>query len=119
MTNIAFGDVTRIISAKDNGGETSVVIVDVRTAEEVNNTGLIPHAINIPVNIVRDVLVDSDPKEFESIFEMPKPDPKKNSLLIYCHAGVRSLAASDVCEDAGFKVLHYPEGFAGWMKRQQ
>lgn len=119
MTNIAFSDVTRIVAAKDSGAEKNTVIVDVRTAQEVSNTGHIPHAINIPVNIVRDVLVDSDAAEFEKLFEIPKPDPKINTLLIYCHAGIRSLAASDACEEAGFKVLHYPEGFAGWMKRHQ
>ena len=115
MTNIAFADVCRVVSAKDSpAGDKNTVIIDVRSAEEVQRTGTIPHALHIPVNIIKEVLAEADPEAFMTTFKHEKPDPKRHTLLVYCHAGVRSLAASDAAEELGYKVLHYPEGFAGW-----
>jgi rhodanese-related sulfurtransferase len=72
-----------------------VIVLDVRTPME-NAQGRIKGSILIPV------------QELESrISEVPKGRP----ILVYCHAGNRSLMASRILESHGFKdILNLKSG---------
>jgi rhodanese-related sulfurtransferase len=128
-------------SGSSSSASTSYLIVDVRSAIEVKEMGIIPGAIHIPLNTFGDILQTCDGalanteiseeqrddivsaekeerEEFEEVFGVPKPTPATHTLVIYCQSGMRSMVASDIAEGLGYKgVLHYKGGFGEWARR--
>jgi thiosulfate:glutathione sulfurtransferase len=96
-------------------------LIDVRTPEETHRLGMIPTAINIPVNVVQEVLGnDVSPEEFEETYGIPKPRPADHSLWFYCQHGMRSAAAAEVAESLGYhSVSNFGGSFAEWAKSQK
>jgi rhodanese-related sulfurtransferase len=83
FSSIGFEQMSQIVKDKQRGAASasSIVVIDVRSVEEVKESGLIPFAVNIPVNIVPLVLRDDFcGDEFEDSFGCEKPDPKVNRL---------------------------------------
>jgi len=66
-----------------------VQIIDVRNAEEVEETGKIKGAMNIPAGEVTDRLVEI---------------PKEKELVLYCSTGARSEMTYNVLKEKGYKV---------------
>jgi len=75
------------------------VLVDVRTEFEVDNMGMIPGAINIPVDDLRANLEKLD---------------KNKEILIYCQVGLRGHVASRLLTNLGYKVKNLTGGFKTW-----
>ncbi|KAK1594424.1 Rhodanese-like domain-containing protein [Colletotrichum navitas] len=98
--------------AKDPKG---VVIVDSREPGELEQTGRIPSAINVPVSTAPESFHISE-EDFEERYGFPRPG-KDTELVFYCKAGVRSRAAAALAKDAGWtKVGEYPGSFMDWEK---
>ncbi|KAL1835909.1 hypothetical protein VTJ49DRAFT_5900 [Mycothermus thermophilus] len=96
-----FEAVQKLASSPDK----SVVLVDVREPHELQETGKIPGAINIPVTSAPDSFHITD-AEFEDRFGRPRP-PRDAEVVFYCRAGVRCRAAAGLARDAGWSKLAY------------
>ncbi|KAK3390479.1 Rhodanese-like domain-containing protein [Podospora didyma] len=93
----------------------NTVLVDSREPGELQRTGRIPGAINIPVTTAPDSF-HITPEEFEDRFGYPQP-AKDAEVVFYCKAGVRSRAAAGLARDAGWtKVSEYPGSWLDWVE---
>jgi rhodanese-related sulfurtransferase len=91
------------------------LVLDVREPGEVQKTGRIPGAINIPVTTAPDSYHIPD-EEFNDRFGFDRPS-KDAEVVFYCKAGVRSRAAAALAKDAGFvNVGEYPGSWVDWEK---
>lgn len=91
-------------------------IADVREPGEVESTGRIPHAINIPVTSAPESFHITD-EEFEDKFGYPRPG-KESEVVFYCKAGVRSRAAAGLAKGAGWtNVGEYPGSWMDWAAK--
>ncbi|MEH6451856.1 MAG: rhodanese-like domain-containing protein, partial [Psychromonas sp.] len=75
------------------------ILVDVRSEAEVDNMGMIPGAINIPVDDIRSNLDKLD---------------KNKQILVYCQVGLRGHVASRLLTNLGYKVKNLSGGFKTW-----
>ena len=82
--------------------DTSVIRLDVRTAEEYQG-GHIAGAINI------DVLNNDFQAKAISLL------PKDKTIALYCRSGRRSKKAAELLANAGYKVVELSSGFLGWQ----
>jgi phage shock protein E len=80
--------------------DSSIVLVDVRTASEYNEEH-IPHAILLPVD------------EIESRADKVIPD-QSATYIIYCRSGNRSAQASQILSDLGYKNIYDMGGIIDW-----
>ena len=80
----------------------SVVLVDVRTAEEYA-AGHIPNAKNIDV-------LKSDFKDQVEVL------PKDKEIAVYCRSGKRSLMAANTLAKMGYKVINLRGGWKEWQQ---
>ncbi|KAK4156225.1 Rhodanese-like domain-containing protein [Chaetomidium leptoderma] len=95
---------------------SSITIIDVREPHELQSTGRIPGALNIPLTSAPDSF-HITPEEFEDRFGFPRPGPDAE-VVFYCRAGVRSRAAAGLARDAGWeKVGEYPGSWLDWAER--
>ncbi|KAL0944227.1 rhodanese-like domain-containing protein [Colletotrichum truncatum] len=105
-----FGQMSELV--KNRNG---VVIIDSREPGELEQTGRIPTAINIPVATAPQSFHMSE-EDFEDRYGYPRPD-KEQELVIYCKAGVRSRALATLAKEAGWKnVGEYPGSWLDWEK---
>lgn len=81
----------------------SVVLVDVRTADEYND-GHIDGAKNI------DVLKD----DFEKVALSALP--KDKTIAVYCRSGKRSMKAVNILAKEGYKVVNLRGGWIEWTE---
>ena len=80
--------------------DEDVTVVDVRTPQEVAESGTLPGARHLPV---------------DQLEERKSELPRKGKMLIYCAAGARSAAACDFLMHAGYEDLYNLEGgFSNW-----
>ena len=88
---------------------------DAREPSELQATGRIPGAINVPITTAPDSFHVPE-SEFADRFGYARPG-KDQSLLFYCKAGVRSRAAAALAGEAGWKdVGEYPGSWMEWEK---
>ena len=80
----------------------SVVLVDVRTAEEYA-AGHIPNAKNV------DVLKSDFKDRVETV-------SKNKEIAVYCRAGKRSLMAANTLAKMGYKVINLRGGWKEWQQ---
>ena len=93
----------RAIEFENLSKESNTIILDVRTAAEVAD-GKIPIAIVIDIN---------DP-EFKTKALLLD---KKQSILVYCSAGVRSAQAAEFLHQQGFELVYHLKGGLGeWLQ---
>lgn len=71
------------------GIPANVQIIDVRNKEEIEETGMIKGALNIPAGDIADRLAEI---------------PKDKELVLYCSTGARSEMAYNVLKEKGYKV---------------
>lgn len=81
--------------------ESSVVRLDVRTAEEYAE-GHIADAFN----------VDVQKEDFEQ--KVTNLLPKDRTVALYCRSGNRSKKAAEILSKVGYKVVELSSGFKGW-----
>ncbi|WP_160061092.1 FAD-dependent oxidoreductase [Psychromonas sp. L1A2] len=75
------------------------ILLDVRTEAEVTKMGLIPGAINIPVDELRSNLYKLD---------------QSKEILVYCQVGVRGHVAARLLTNLGYMVKNMTGGFKTW-----
>ncbi|PNS16944.1 hypothetical protein CAC42_4908 [Sphaceloma murrayae] len=93
----------------------SKLLIDVREPSEYQE-GHIPSAINIPVKSQPDALLLPE-EEFEDRFGFAKPKTDVETVF-YCRSGVRSKAAAQIAEQAGYsKVGEYGGSWMDWVER--
>ena len=79
-----------------------VLLVDVREADERNRTGVLPHAVQIPLGELESRHAELD---------------REGVWITYCQAGVRSRQASELLRAHGFKrVLSLRGGIVAWTE---
>ncbi len=83
--------------------DKDVVVLDVRTYEEYKNDGHIKGAILIPLNQLKD-----------KIDELKQYKDKK--IIVYCRSGNRSVMASRILSNLGFKVFNMDGGINAWKE---
>jgi len=84
--------------------DTNITIIDVRTKEEIKSDGKIKNSILIPVQVLE-----------ESLELLEKFKDKK--IYIYCRTGNRSVTASRMLTNAGFKAYNIQGGIKNWKKK--
>lgn len=90
----------------------NILIIDVREPHELQETGVVPNSINIPLATVKDVLATSPGEDFKKTFGKDKPD-LDSEIIFTCRSGKRSAAAYAIAEDLGYKNLKNFDG--GWL----
>lgn len=79
----------------------NVMLVDVRNDDEVAR-GMIPGAVHIQLSML--------PLQYEKL-------TKANTVIFYCHSGVRSAHAADFAVNKGVKNVHnLVGGVVAWAK---
>ena len=81
----------------------NVVILDVRTPQEVKTDGKIPNSILIPLQELA-----------KKVDTLKKYKDKK--ILIYCRSGNRSVAAARILSSLGFNVYNIKGGINAWKE---
>ncbi|KAK3699422.1 hypothetical protein QZH41_018579 [Actinostola sp. cb2023] len=82
--------------------ERNIQLFDVRTRKEIEETGKIPGATNIPLDEVRDAF-SLTPDEFEKTFKVPKPGKDDGNITFYCRTGRRAKKAIKIIQELGYK----------------
>ncbi|KAI1748217.1 Rhodanese-like domain-containing protein [Xylaria castorea] len=100
------------LSSKDDS-PSKVTLIDVREPSELQSTGKIPGAANIPITTSPDSFHISA-SEFEERYGYDRPG-KDAEVVFYCKAGVRSRAAAGIAREAGWtNVGEYPGSWIEW-----
>ncbi|KAK7792880.1 hypothetical protein R5R35_000432 [Gryllus longicercus] len=99
-------------------GEKSIILIDVRQPHELQETGVLPTSINIPLNNLKTALESLSSEEFQKKYGIPLPD--KNAPLVFtCRSGNRSMKALLTALELGFKdAKHYAGGYLDWEKNK-
>lgn len=107
-----FEAINKLIQSSKPGA----VLIDAREPHELQQTGRIPGAINVPITTAPDSFhISAD--EFEDRFGYPRPSPA-TEVVMYCKAGVRSRAAAGLARDAGWtSVGEYPGSWLDWVEK--
>ncbi|RAH73431.1 rhodanese-like domain-containing protein [Aspergillus aculeatinus CBS 121060] len=123
---------TSLPSANPSSPQKPLILIDVREPAELNATGIIPTAVNVPLASQPDALFLT-PDEFETRFGFPKPGVEEGSLAVtdtagaaapeivfYCKAGVRARAAAQLAVQAGYDAARigvYEGSWLDWADR--
>ncbi|CAH1154777.1 unnamed protein product [Phaedon cochleariae] len=96
-----------------------VLIIDVREPKELQETGVIPGSINIPLGDIQSVLRDLSPEQFTQKYGRNKPSI--NSEIIFsCKSGKRAASALAISEQLGFKcVKNFSGGWLEWEEKSK
>ena len=85
--------------------DTNITLLDVRTKEELKSDGAIKNHILVPVQILER--------------NLDKLEKYKNSkIFVYCRSGNRSITASRILSNAGFKIYNIQGGIIEWKKKK-
>ena len=110
MMEAANAAVPRLTPAqvKDMIGKDNVVLVDVRDAMEVAQSGKVPGAVHIPRGLL----------EFKADPESPAHDKnldRSKTVILYCASGGRSALAGKTLKDFGYDKVFNLGGFKDWL----
>ena len=101
VPRLSFEEANNIIS------KVNTLIIDVRETPEIEATGLIKNAINIPKSIIDD--------NFDhSLIKNHLNDNEDITILVYCAVGVRSALVGHKLIKHGYKKVFNLGGFAEW-----
>ncbi|KIV98182.1 hypothetical protein PV10_01860 [Exophiala mesophila] len=109
-----FAELQKVVAA--SAADPHTIIVDVREPAELESTGRIPTAVNIPISSAADsFFLPAD--EFEERFGIARPGDKDH-VIFYCKAGVRSRAAAALARQAGFggDIAEFPGSWIEWFE---
>lgn len=111
-----FNSVNTIIASPDY--PKNITLVDVREFSELQKSGKIPGAINVPFNSQPSAFKYDQATWEESFANVPKP-ALDQELVFYCAAGRRAKAAADVAAEAGYENLGvYTGSFTDWQNNK-
>jgi rhodanese-related sulfurtransferase len=89
------------------GGENRVLVVDVRDAPEVAQTGKVAGALHIPRGML-EFRADPESAYHDPAFAKDKP------VILYCAAGGRAAMAGQALKDMGYAEVYNMGGFTDW-----
>ncbi|HWV42655.1 rhodanese-like domain-containing protein [Pseudorhodoplanes sp.] len=95
--------------ARELIGKDNVLVVDVRDAKEVEQTGKVPGAINVPRGMI-EFRADPDSPYHDKHFD------KSKTVIVYCASGGRSALAGKTLKDLGFEKVQNLGGFKDWAE---
>ena len=101
VPRLSFEEANNIISRMDT------LIIDVRETSEIEATGLIKNAVNIPKSII-------DANFDHSLIKNHLNDNEDITILVYCAVGVRSALVGHKLIKNGYKKVLNLGGFAEW-----
>ena len=101
VPRLSFKEANNIIS------KVNTLIIDVRETSEVEATGLIKNAVNIPKSII-------DANFDHSLIKNHLNDNEDITILVYCAVGVRSALVGHKLIKNGYKKVFNLGGFAEW-----
>ncbi|RZC33554.1 Rhodanese domain containing protein [Asbolus verrucosus] len=79
----------------------NALLIDVREPSELQQTGVIPESINIPLPILENVMKSSTQQEFRTTYNRNKPN-MDTPLIFHCKGGKRSQQAVDIATKLGY-----------------
>ena len=98
--------VPKISCASFKQNSSSYFIIDVREGTEIEETGAIPNAVNIPRGLIEMKLSPSNDSQGLS---------SDTPIVVYCGGGSRASLAGRTLIELGFKnVFNLEGGFRGW-----
>ena len=111
MMEAANASVQRITpaQAKEMIAANNTVVIDVRDAPEVAQSGKVAGAINVSRGML----------EFRADPETPYHDKhfdKSKTVIVYCASGGRSALAGKVLKDMGYAQVYNLGGFKDWAE---
>jgi rhodanese-related sulfurtransferase len=95
--------------AKDMIAKGNVLVVDVRDAAEVAQTGKVAGAVHAPRGLL----------EFRADPEAPTHDKnfsKDKTVIVYCASGGRSALSGKLLKDFGYDKVYNLGGFEDWAE---
>ena len=106
VPRLSFEEANKIIS------QSNTLIIDVREISEIEATGLIKNAVNIPKSIIdadfNNSLIDEHINREEEIF-----------ILTYCAVGIRSALVGHKLQKEGYKKVFNLGGYAEWIENNK
>jgi len=109
-TDLNYDDLCLVIESKE------LELFDVRDANEIADSPMLPNAVNIPLSCLKEALQLEAPA-FELKFGIKKPEMLSKNIVFYGFGSVRSSAAVEIAHKLGFKkARHYPGGLDEWSK---
>ena len=106
VPRVSFEEAINIIST------TNTLIIDVRETSEIEATGLIKNAVNIPKSII-------DANFDHSLIKNHMNDNEDITILVYCAAGIRSALVGHKLIKNGYKKVLNLGGFAEWVENNK
>jgi rhodanese-related sulfurtransferase len=101
VPRLSFEEANNIISTMDT------LIIDVRETSEIEATGLIKNAVNIPKSII-------DANFDYSLIKDHLNNNENVTILVYCAVGVRSALVGHKLIKNGYKKVLNLGGFSEW-----
>jgi rhodanese-related sulfurtransferase len=93
--------------------DPKTVLVDVRDADEVRQSGALPGALNISLGMLP---VRAD-RELPEQFRNPKLQDRSSPVITSCALGLNAARGAKLLKDMGFTEVHYIEGgFKAWKE---
>ena len=95
--------------AREMISKGNTLVVDVRDAPEVQQSGKVAGAVNVSRGML----------EFRADPESPYHDKnfaKNKSVIVYCASGGRSALAAKVLKDMGYEHVYNVGGFKDWAE---
>ncbi|KYQ91759.1 hypothetical protein DLAC_07547 [Tieghemostelium lacteum] len=103
----------QLITENRGKSSKSFYLIDVRNPSEVQNSGLIESAINLPLGVIPAAL-ELKPEDFEETFNFKKFN-KNDNIVFYCQKGIRSDQASTYARQQGYEnSVSYPGSKDEW-----
>jgi rhodanese-related sulfurtransferase len=116
LCNRAIASFEEVKSVKN---DRKTLLIDVREPQELQETGVIPGSINIPLGEVETVLKRTSPEDFLKRYGKEKPG-RSASIIFSCKSGKRSADAQDVAAKLGFdNTKNYLGGWLDWEERNK
>ena len=101
VSRLSFEEANNIISTVDT------LIIDVRETSEIEATGLIKNAVNIPKSII-------DANFDHSLIRDHINNKEDVTILVYCAVGIRSAFVGHFLLNQGYKNVFNIGGYAEW-----
>ncbi len=106
VPRVSFEEAINIISS------TNTLIIDVRETSEIEATGLIKNAVNIPKSII-------DTNFDHSLIMNHMNDNEDITILVYCAVGIRSAFVGYFLLNQGYKNVFNLGGYAEWVENNK
>jgi len=106
VPRLSFEEANNIIST------VNTLIIDVREPFEIEETGLIKNAVNIPKSII-------DANFDHSLIKDHLINNEDITILVYCAVGIRSALVAHKLIKNGYKKVLNLGGFAEWVENNK